>query len=94
MNTNERKQRIVARGEFSNHCHVITGKVGFDNKGRIIVGEDSDAVLKHLLETDWLEGKETWTGEHTEIKLSPGIYEYVPQQVFDPLTQRIEAAKD
>jgi hypothetical protein len=94
MNLLERKKRIVARGEFSDHCHVITGEVEFDATGRIIVSEDSNAVLKHLLETDWLEGKETWTGEHTDIKLTPGVYEYVPQQVFDPLTKRIEAARD
>lgn len=94
MTTQERKSRIIARGEFSNHCHVITGDVAFDKCGNIIVGEDSNAVLKHLLETDWLEGKEVWSGEHTDIKLSPGVYEIVPQQVFDPLTKRIEAATD
>jgi hypothetical protein len=94
MNSIERKNRIIARGETGNHCHVITGNVEFDTKGRIIVGEDSNAVLKHLLETDWMEGKETWTGEHKDIQLTQGIYEYVPQQVFDPLTKRIEAARD
>ncbi len=94
MTINERKKRIIAKGEHSNHCHVITGDVEFDAHGRIIVGEDSNAVLKHLLETDWMQGKEVWTGEHTDIKLKPGVYEYVPQQVFDPLTKRIEAAKD
>lgn len=94
MNTAERKQRIIARGETSNHCHVITGNIEFNLKGQIIVGENSNAVLKHLLETDWMEGKETWSGEHTDIKLTPGVYEYVPQQVFDPLSKRIEAAKD
>lgn len=94
MNTQERKKRIIAKGEMSGHCHVITGDVEFDSQGRIIVAEDSNAVLKHLLETDWMEGKETWTGEHTDIKLTPGIYSYVPQQVFDPLTKRIESARD
>jgi hypothetical protein len=94
MTINERKQRIIARGELSNHCHVITGEVECDNKGRIIVGENSEAVLKHLLEKDWMDGKEIWTGEHTDIKLPPGIYEYVPQVVFDPLTKRIESARD
>lgn len=94
MNLQDRKKRIIARGEFSNHCHVITGDVTFDEKGRIVVNEDSTAVLKHLLETDFLEGREVWTGEHTDIKLTPGVYEYVPQQVFDPLTKRIEAARD
>lgn len=94
MNIQERKNRIIARGEFSNHCHVITGEIEFDAKGKIIVSEDSNAVLKHLLETDWMEGKETWTAEHTDIKLTPGVYEYVPQMVFDPLSKRIEAARD
>lgn len=94
MNKDDRKKRIVARGEHGNHCHVITGVVDFDTEGRIVVGEDSNAVLRHLLETDWMEGKETWTGEHHDIKLTPGIYEYVPQMVFDPLSKRIEAARD
>jgi len=94
MNHQERKARIIARGEFSNHCHVITGEVEFNSKGQIIVGENSNAVLKHLLEKDWMEGKEVWTGEHKDITLTPGVYEYVPQLVFDPLSKRIEAARD
>lgn len=94
MNTQERKARIIARGEHSNHSHIITGDVEFDSQGRIVVGEDSKAILKHLLEKEWMEGQEVWTGEHTDIKLTPGVYEYVPQQVFDPLTKRIEAARD
>jgi hypothetical protein len=94
MNIKEREKRIIARGEFSNHCHVIVGDVEFDTKGRIIVGEDSGAVLKHLLEKEWMNGNEVWTGEHHDIKLTPGVYEYVPQMVFDPLSKRIEAARD
>lgn len=94
MTKQERKSRIIARGEHSNHSHIITGEIEFDSKGRIIVGEDSNAVLKHLLESDWMEGKETWTGEHKDIQLTPGVYEYVPQMVFDPLSKRIEAARD
>lgn len=94
MNEQERKKRIIAKGEHSNHCHVIVGNVQFDAKGRIIVGDDSNAVLRHLLEKEWMDGKEVWTGEHHDIQVKPGVYEYVPQQVFDPLTNRIEAAKD
>ncbi len=89
-----RKQRIIARGEHSNHCHVITGDVTFTLEGHLVVGEDSNAVLKHLLETEWMDGKEVWTGEHKDITLMPGTYEYVPQMVFDPLSKRIEAARD
>ena len=94
MNKNERSKRIIARGENSNHCHVITGDVEFNEKGQLVVGEDSNAVLKHLLEKEWMDGKEVWTGEHKDIRLQPGIYEYVPQMVFDPLSKRIEAARD
>jgi hypothetical protein len=94
MNIQERKKRIIARGEHSGHCHVITGEIEFNNLGQIVVNENSNAVLKHLLEKEWMDGEEVWTGEHTDIKLTPGTYEYVHQQVFDPLTNRIEAAKD
>lgn len=94
MNQAERLKRIVARGESGNHCHVLTGDVEFDEKGRIIVGEDSNAVLKHLLEKEWMAGNEVWTGEHKDIQLQPGVYEYVPQLVFDPLSKRIEQARD
>lgn len=94
MNIQERKKRIIARGEHSNHSHIITGEVEFDSQGRIIVGENSNAVLKHLLETEWMQGNEVWTGEHTDIKLTPGTYEYVQQKVYDPLTKRIEDARD
>lgn len=94
MNLQERKKRILALGESHNHAHVITGDIEFDTKGRIIVGENSNAVLKHLLEKDWLEGKEIWSGEHTDIKLTPGIYEPVLQEVFDPLSKRIERVRE
>ena len=94
MTNQERQKRIIARGEHSNHCHVITGNITFDGNNNIVVNEDSNAVMKHLLETEWVNGNEVWTGEHTDIKLTPGTYEYVQQKVFDPLTQRIEDARD
>ena len=94
MTQYERSKRILARGEHSGHCHVITGNIEFDIQGRIVVGDDSNAVLKHLLEDEWMQGKEVWTGEHTDIKLASGTYEFIPQLVFDPLTKRIESAKD
>lgn len=94
MTQNERKKRILAYGEHSGHCHVITGNIEFDAQGRIIVGDDSNAVLKHLLEKEWMDGKEVWTKEHADIKLAKGVYEFIPQIVFDPLSKRIENAKD
>lgn len=94
MNTKERIQRILARGEHSNHCHVVTGDVQFTPEGLIVVGEDSNATLRHLLETEWMKGNEVWTGEHKDITLQPGIYENVQQMVYDPLAKRVEAARD
>lgn len=81
MNLNERKNRIIARGEHSNHSHVITGEdalVERNSKGEIIITLGSeDVVLKHLLETEWISGKETWTQEHHDINLTK----------LDPLTE-------
>lgn len=94
LTNKQREQRILARGEHSGHCHVVTGDVSFDSQGRLVVGDDSNAVLRHLLEKEWMEGKEVWTGEHKDIKLATGVYEYVPQMVFDPLSKRIESSKD
>ena len=94
MNKQERKKRILAVGETKEHCHVITGNVKFDIDGRIIVSEDSNAILKHLIEKDWMEGVETWTGEHKDIVLIPGIYEPVLQEIFDPLSKRIERVRE
>lgn len=121
MNLSERKNRIIARGEFSNHAHVITGDAEVTRNGRgeilIKLGEE-DCVLKHILETAWIEGKEKWTGEHHDInlteldektkiggfagrhgdvaikKVAEKTYKYIQQQVFDPLTKRIQDARD
>lgn len=95
MNITERKKRILALGESHNHAHVITGDIEFNSKGQIIVGENSNAVLKHLLEKAWTEkGEEIWTGEHKDIILTPGIYQPVLQEVFDPLSKRIERVRE
>lgn len=95
MTFNERKKRILALGESHNHAHVVIGDIQFDALNRIIVSEDSNAVLKHILERPWVEeGKEVWSGEHKDIVLIPGIYEPVLQQVFDPLTKRIEQVRE
>jgi hypothetical protein len=113
MKTQDRKSRIIARGEHSNHSHIITGDAIVRNeRGEIIIeiGQEG-VVLKHLLETDWLDGKEVWTKEHTDIdlsslpnqvrhgdvmleRISDRTYKFIQQQVFDPLTKRIEAARD
>lgn len=73
MKKHELENRIIARGEGSNHAHVITGdaEVKRDSNGRILItiGEEG-AILKHILETAWMDGQEVHTGEHKEIDLS------------------------
>lgn len=97
MEKQERVKRIIARGEFSDHCHVITGDAVIirNEKGEVIIEAGKEgAIIKHLIESDWTEGKETWTQEHLDIPLKEGSYKFVQQLVFDPLTKRIESARD
>lgn len=109
----QRKSFIIARGEFSNHAHIIVGDAVVETKGGntyITIG-DNGASIKHLLETAWIEGTEKWTSEHADIDLTElpnqvrhgdillkniggRKYQYIQQMVFDPLSKRIEAARD
>lgn len=72
MNKQDRKSRIIARGENSNHCHVITGDAIVRNENGEVIIElgNEDAILRHLLEDQWLGGKEVWTEEHGDINLT------------------------
>ena len=99
QNKKERINRIIARGELSGHCHGVVGEdvtVTRNSKGEIIVvvgGED--AVLKHIMETPWVEsGIHEWTQEHLDIPLKKGIYEFVQQTEFDPYLKLANAIKD
>lgn len=122
MNKNERKNRIIARGEHSNHSHVVVGdaQIERNSEGEIIITlGNEDCVLRHILESHWLEEeKEVWTNEHHDVNLTDNDssvevggficrhgdvalkkvgnkkYQYIQQQVFDPLTKRIEDARD
>lgn len=88
---------IIARGEHSNHCHVVVGDVEVErNKdGEILMHVGSEgAVMKHLLETEWLNGNEVWTGEHKDIPLTPGDHKYVPQVEYHPYDKEIRRVYD
>jgi hypothetical protein len=97
LNREERVKRVIARGENSNHCHVVTGDVDvFEKNGEtfITVGEDSNAILKHLLEKEWLDGNEVWTQEHKDIPLQKGTYKFIQQVEFDPYSELIRQVRD
>lgn len=99
QNKIERINRIIARGEVSGHCHVIFGDdvtVTRNSNGEIIVEVGAeDALLKHIMETPWIEsGIDIWTEEHKDIPLKKGIYEFVQQTEFDPYLKLVKAIKD
>ena len=96
MNTQERKNRIIARGEDSNHSHIVTGEatVTRNGKGEILIDVTGEASLKHLMEDAWLSGQEVWTQEHTDIPLEKGTYQFIQQQEYDPYADTIRAVQD
>lgn len=114
MTKSERQKRIIASGEHSNHSHVVVGdaEVTTNLQGEILIEVGNEgAVLRHILESRWLDGEEVWTEEHNDIDLSElpnqvrhgdvmlekvaeRTYKYIQQKVYDPLTQRIEDARD
>ena len=98
MNKQERLNRIIARGEHSNHSHVVVGDAEIirNDNGEIIVKTgDEGAVLKHILESNWMEGQEVWTKEHKDIKLDPNKeYKYIAQVEFDPFEKKIREVID
>jgi hypothetical protein len=101
MDAKERQLRIIARGEVSNHCHVIVGdNVKIEEKnGEVLVttGPEAEGIAKmrHLLETQWMSGVETWTEEHTDIDLDPSsTYKFIQQIEFNPLNETIERVRD
>lgn len=95
MNIEERKKRVVARGEFSNHAHVIIGGE-IRQDGTLFVEKDGGAKIAHILETEWLQGRETWSKEHHEIPLEAGVYQFSPQlqSEFDPYQGVIRQVAD
>lgn len=113
MNKQERKNRIIARGEHSGHAHIITGEAIVRNKsGELLIDIIGDCAIEHLSEVAWLNNEEKiWTKEHEAHnlntlepyyrqgdvfleKVGEKTYRFIQQQVFDPLTQRIESARD
>lgn len=97
MNKKERQNRIIARGEVSNHSHIITGNAIIernDNGEILLTAHDDTAILKHLLETNWMEGEEVWTKEHKDIPLKKGTYKFIQQQEFDPFAKIIRKVVD
>lgn len=86
----ERNKRIVARGEFSDHAHIVTGEASVLTIGEdIYIDAEGEAALEHLLESSGVH-----TGEHQKISLPPGKYKVVNQYEFDPFKKTIDRVAD
>jgi hypothetical protein len=96
MKTQERKNRIIARGEVTDHAHIVTGDANITRTGNETVIEVfGPAKIRHLIESNWVnEGVEVWTKEHRDIDLQPGRYKYVPQVEYDPYEDAIRKVQD
>lgn len=96
MNQKERQNRVIARGEHSNHAHVVTGNATVERKDGFtyITAHDDTAKIRHILESTWLAGQETWTKEHHDIDLKKGTYKYIQQVEFNPLNEAIQSVAD
>jgi hypothetical protein len=96
-NLQDRKNRIIARGETSNHSHIITGECEIEEiNGEVIIKAGKNCAIKHLIELVFVEtGVEQWTREHTDIKLSEGeSYKYVQQVEYNPYEKAIQKVLD
>ena len=96
MKKQERINRIIARGEISDHAHVIVGEANVTQEnGEIMVEVYGKAAIKHILESQWVnDGVEVWTKEHGDIDVAPGRYKYVPQIEYDPYENEIRKVVD
>ena len=96
MQKEERINRIIARGEVTDHAHIVTGDANIvQDGGEITIEVFGPAKIRHLIESQWVnEGVEAWTKEHTDIDLAPGRYKYVPQVEYDPYEDEIRKVQD
>ena len=95
MKKQELEKRIIARGEFSNHSHVVTGEaVITEENGTTFIDVKDEAAIEHLLESAWMNGTKEWTKEHHPVPLEKGKYEVVLQQQYDPYKKAAERARD
>lgn len=86
--------RLLAEGEGHNHGHMIEGDVEVyrtydDVFTTHYVKVNQEARLKHVLIDQGV-----WTGEHTDIPVSPGTYKVVKQREYDPYEQKVREVKD
>jgi hypothetical protein len=92
-NIKPREERILARGEFSDHSQVVYGeqaRVHRSLEGELYVDtRKGAAIIRHVLESRHKQGVQQWAGEHRTLMLPKGrIYQVRQQREYDPYQQR------
>lgn len=95
------KNKPIALGEHSGHCHIVTGDVElFEFEGKLftVVGNDG-ASLQHihesnLTEKSWIEKTEIQKADHNMIPLEKGVYEFWIQNSYNPYSKLMEKVID
>lgn len=91
---------IIARGEHSDHSHILTAEnvadieVFEDTDGTLYVNAKGELCLEHLMESSYLQGTKTWTGEHTAHTFPAGTYKFLPQYEYHPYDDEIRRVQD
>lgn len=94
-NGKKHELKVIARGEISDHSHIIIGDADvYTYNDEIFIDVKGECAIKHLIESAFIKGEEVWTNEHKDIKLDVGFYKYISQIEFDPYEQTIKQVTD
>lgn len=90
-NAKEVKDKIIAHGESSNHCHRVTNNIEvLETDGEMYLQVNEEGKLEHVL----VSNPDTWTGEHHAIALEQGCYKVIKQIEYDPYEDHIRNVMD
>lgn len=85
------KEKIIAHGETSNHCHRVTDDIDvLEAGGEKFLRVNEDGKLEHVL----VSSPATWTGEHQPISLPKGKYKVIQQREYDPYEDHVRNVQD
>jgi len=85
------RDKIIAHGENSDHCHRVTDEVEvLEAEGKTFLRVSKEGKLEHVK----VSNPEQWTGEHHPISLPPGNYEVIRQREYDPYEKHIRNVQD
>jgi hypothetical protein len=93
----KRVNRIIVRGEVTDHSHIIIGECEIiDENNEVIIKVGKNCVIKHLIESVFVEtGVEKWTEEHEDILLKEGeTYKFIQQVEYNPYEKEIKKVQD